>query len=85
MFLILLRLLDLIYIVFIVYILLSWFPLNPNGIPMQIRSFIGSLIDPILEPIRKRVPPLGPFDSAFLILIIGFVILRMFVGSLAQR
>lgn len=85
MFLILLRLLDLIYIAFIVYILLSWFPLNPNGIPMQIRSLIGSMIDPILEPIRKRVPPLGPFDSAFLILIIGFAFLRMFVGSLAQR
>lgn len=83
MFLLILRLLDLINIALIVYILLSWFPLNPNGIPMQIRTFIGSLIEPILEPIRRRVPPLGPFDSAFLIFFLGLWLLRIVITALA--
>lgn len=49
-----------------IYVLLSFFlsPFHP------VRRVIGYVVEPMLIPIRKRVPPIGGFDFSALILII---------------
>lgn len=79
----LIRLLDVFQLVLFVYVILSWFPLRYGGFPQQIQETLRRIINPILEPIRRRVPPFGPFDSSFLILIIGIWLLRAFLFRLS--
>ncbi len=60
-------------------ILLSWFPLDPNGIGAAIAGFLYVLTDPILVPLRKLIPGvrLGRvmLDLSPIIAIIGIQIL----------
>lgn len=49
-----------------VQVVLSYF-LSPYH---SIRLFINRIVDPLLSPIRKRIPPMGMFDFSPLILII---------------
>lgn len=44
--------------VFIIFgrILLSWFPLAPNGAMATIYSFLFRITEPVLGPVRRLVP-----------------------------
>ncbi|RKD75441.1 YggT family protein [Sinobaca qinghaiensis] len=46
------------------YILMSWFP---NARETSIGQFIGSIVEPFLEPFRRVIPPLGMFDISPLV------------------
>ena len=67
----------LIFAIFI-YVLLSFFlsPFHP------VRRFIGSVVEPMLIPIRKLVPPIGGFDFSPLILIILLQIIGALIGTI---
>jgi len=38
-------------------ILLSWFPLDPNGTMATIAGFLFTVTDPVLGPLRRAIPP----------------------------
>ncbi|UOQ85503.1 YggT family protein [Gracilibacillus salinarum] len=40
----------------IIYILMSWFP---GARESSIGNFLGSIVEPYLEPFRKIIPPIG--------------------------
>jgi|TARA_B100000530_G_scaffold336565_1_gene291690 YggT family protein len=53
--------------------ILSWFPIDQNG---TIPQALNSITSPILDPLRKVIPPLGTIDltpmiAMFLLLVIG--------------
>ena len=49
-----------------------------------IRKFLGSIVQPLLVPIRRLVPPVGGVDLRPLILLIGLnVVRRLVLGVLA--
>jgi len=53
--------------------ILSWFPIDQNGTIPQV---LDSITGPILNPLRKIIPPLGTIDltpmiAMFLLLVIG--------------
>jgi len=53
--------------------ILSWFPIDQNG---TIPQALNSITSPILDPLRKIIPPLGTIDltpmiAMFLLLVIG--------------
>ena len=53
--------------------ILSWFPIDQNG---TIPQALNSITSPILDPLRKVIPPLGMIDltpmiAMFLLLVIG--------------
>lgn len=54
-------------IVLLVYAVISWIPELRFG---ALQRFLGSLVEPLLLPIRRIVPPMGGLDIAFLILIL---------------
>jgi uncharacterized protein YggT (Ycf19 family) len=55
-----------------VYAILSWIP-DLRG---RWTYYLASVIEPVLVPIRRVIPPIGGFDIAFLILfaVLQFVI-----------
>lgn len=69
-------LLGLLLIVFFVYMVFSWLiAFNivnlRNPAMAQIYDIVRRICDPILEPIRRVVPPLGGLDMAFLVVVFG--------------
>ena len=57
--------LQLYFWVMLVYALASWIP----SIRGQWTYFVARLVEPVLQPVRRVVPPIGGFDIAFLIVI----------------
>ena len=49
-------------IVLFARILLSYFPLSPGGPMETVSRFAGAVTDPVLQPVRRLLPPvsLGP-------------------------
>ena len=61
---------SLVFFVFIIYVILSWLfmlnivsPHNPTA--RQIYGLLNSVVNPIVAPFRKIIPPLGNFDMGF--------------------
>ena len=69
------QLLYLFTYVVIARILLSWFPLQPGGIPAQIFSFTYTITEPVLGPVRRAIPAIGMFDLSPIVVIIGIQLL----------
>lgn len=63
---------------FLVYarVILSWFPANPNGAFGQISRIIYQITDPVLLPVRRALPLVGPLDLSPIVVVIGLSILR---------
>jgi YggT family protein len=56
-------------------VLLSWF--DPAG-RSQLGSFVYSTTEPILAPVRRRLPPTGALDlSPMIVLIVLSILLRL--------
>ncbi|MFQ5557839.1 MAG: YggT family protein [Acidimicrobiales bacterium] len=70
----------LLYLIAIVArVLLSWFPLDPDGMLATIGGFLYLVTDPVLLPLRRVLPPvrLGSvaLDLSPIIVIVGVQIL----------
>jgi len=57
-------------------VLLSWFSVDPYN---PIVSFIYQVTDPILEPLRRVIPPMGPLDITPIVAMILLDIVRRVV------
>lgn len=55
-----LKFLILLYIIAIVLVIIgSWFPMAPDGPAYRGFVFLRRITDPVLEPVRRVVPPVG--------------------------
>jgi YggT family protein len=64
-----------------VYAITSWFPDLRRG---RWIYYLASIIEPVLIPIRRIIPPVGGLDLAFLILFLALQLLvRPALGHLA--
>ena len=63
-------------------IVLSWFPLSPNTVMASVFSFLYSITEPVLGPIRRMLPPVGvggmglDLSPLIVILLLQLVVLR---------
>ncbi len=66
-------------LVVLVYIIAAWVPSPPAAL-RPVFAGARSLVDPIVVPLRRRVPPArignAALDSSILIVIIGLVLLQ---------
>ncbi|MEZ5216748.1 MAG: YggT family protein [Ilumatobacteraceae bacterium] len=69
------QLIQLYLIAIIVRIALSWFPLQPGGVAAQVAGVLRRITDPVLEPLRRVIPPLGGLDLSPLVAIIGIQVI----------
>lgn len=77
-------LLSLLLIIFFVYMVFSWLiAFNivnlRNPAMAQIYGVVRRICDPILEPIRRVIPPLGGLDMAFLVVVFGIYWIQGYV------
>jgi len=77
-------LLNIYLILIFARIILSWFPVSPGGALAQIFSFLYTVTEPVLGPIRRAIPPIGMggmgFDLSPIIVIVGVQIISRVVG-----
>ena len=45
-------------LVLIVRVVLSWFPISPDGSVATVAGFLYLVTDPVLGPLRRVLPPL---------------------------
>lgn len=57
-------------------VILSWFPLSPSGPMASVYSFLYTITEPVLGPIRRVLPPLGGIDLSPIVLLFAVQILR---------
>ncbi len=69
---------QLLVLLIIVAVILSYFmdPYHP------VRRWVDSVVDPMLAPIRRIVPPIGGFDFSPLILLVLIQVLARIIISL---
>jgi YggT family protein len=65
-----------------VRIVLSWFPAQSEGALASVTSALGSVTDPVLNPVRAMLPPLrmggmGLDLSPMVVLLLGSLVLRV--------
>ncbi|WLR43611.1 YggT family protein [Bacillus carboniphilus] len=51
----------------IIYIFMSWFP---GARESSIGQFLGSIVEPFLEPFRRFIPPIGMIDISPIVALI---------------
>ena len=73
------NLLSLYVIVLFGRIILSWFPLAPGGPMAAVFNVLYTLTEPVLGPLRRIIPPLGPFDISPIVVFIGINVLQQAV------
>ena len=65
-------------------IILSWFPLQPDGAGAQAFSLLYTVTEPVLGPVRRAIPPvrLGGMglDVSVIIVVFGLQILLRLIG-----
>ncbi|MCY4069043.1 MAG: YggT family protein [Acidimicrobiaceae bacterium] len=74
------QLLFLYLLVIFVRVVLSWFPLNPNGSMATVAGFLNMVTDPVMNPVRRILPTARfggmALDFSPIIVIFGIQILR---------
>ena len=58
---------------------LSWFPIRPDSGLVTVLRVLDRVIDPVLQPIRRVVPPMGMLDMSYLVLVIAVLVVKSIV------
>jgi YggT family protein len=76
-------LLLLYFLIVLARVVLSWFPLDPDGVGAQIYGLLVTLTEPVLGPLRRAIPPVRigtmALDLSPLIVFFGIQILQAFL------
>jgi YggT family protein len=54
----------------VVRAVLSWFPIRPDSGLVPVIRALDTIIDPLLMPLRRVIPPAGMFDVSYLVLLV---------------
>lgn len=73
-------LLTIYVVILVVRIVLTWFPLDPDGAMATVAGFLFLLTDPVLRPLRRVLPPVRigsvALDLSPLIVFFGIMIIQ---------
>jgi YggT family protein len=61
--------------------LLSWFPVRGGTFLASLNTLLFELTEPVLRPVRKVVPPVGMFDTSFIVVFFVLMILQQALRS----
>ena len=62
--------------------ILSWIPIDPYSRFYGFQRFIHNLTEPMLEPIRRILPPTGGLDWSPIVLLIGLMFIEQILFSM---
>jgi YggT family protein len=69
-------LLSLYLLVLFVRAVMSWFPIRPDSGLIPVLRAMDTVIDPVLQPLRRIIPPAGMFDLSYLALVIIILVVQ---------
>ena len=71
-------LLDLLFILLVVNVILSWLVVAGvrNDVVRQLYAATNQLLDPIMRPLRRYIPPVGMVDITPLVAFIILIVVR---------
>ncbi|HET7813385.1 MAG TPA: YggT family protein [Candidatus Baltobacteraceae bacterium] len=65
-------------LVLLVYALLSWVPDLRGGWA----RYLDALVEPVLSPVRRVIPPVGGLDMSFIVVMIAlYLVNRLIAGA----
>lgn len=64
-----------------VRIILSWFPMNQAGPLASVTQVLFRITEPVLGPVRRIVPSLGPFDISPIVVVFLLGIVQRMLAS----
>ncbi|OHC05810.1 MAG: hypothetical protein A2Z57_14310 [Planctomycetes bacterium RIFCSPHIGHO2_12_39_6] len=73
------KLIGLYEIVLLIRIVLSWIPHNPYN---QAIRFLYKITDPVLNPVRKLIPPFKGIDFSPIIVFLALGILKQLISGM---
>lgn len=73
------KLISLYEIALLIRIVLSWVPHNPYNQAVQ---FLYKITDPVLNPVRKLIPPFRGIDFSPVIVFVGLGLAKRIVGGM---
>lgn len=71
-------LLDLYSFILFVTVVLSWLRLSPDN---PVVRLLARLTEPVLAPLRERLPSTGGFDLSPMIVLLGIQLLKRLLGG----
>lgn len=73
-------------ILIIVYCLLTWIPMNPNGLLADIGAVLDGIVGPYLNFFRRIMPPMGGIDFSPVIAVLALTFIeRLLVYLIGDR
>lgn len=63
-------------ILIIVYCLLTWIPMNPNGLLADIGAVLDGIVGPYLNFFRRIMPPMGGIDFSPVIAVLALSLIE---------
>jgi YggT family protein len=70
-------LLSLYTLILVVRAVLSWFPIRPDSGLIPVIRALDTVIDPVLQPLRRIIPPAGMFDLSYIALFIIIYLIQV--------
>ncbi|SUZ56473.1 uncharacterized protein METZ01_LOCUS9327, partial [marine metagenome] len=68
----------------VVRVVMSWFPISPNGPAETVAGFLYMVTDPVLVPLRRLLPPVRmgamALDLSPIVAFFGLSVLRSILG-----
>ena len=78
-------LIQLYVLLLVVRVVMSWFPISPNGPAETVAGFLYMVTDPVLVPLRRLLPPVRmgamALDLSPIVAFFGLSILRSIICS----
>lgn len=70
---------------FVLYLLLAFNVVSiHNKVVSTLWNFFSSILDPVLDPIRRRLPPMNGMDFSFMVLFFGLWIINLILQTVAS-
>jgi YggT family protein len=66
-------------VIMMVWAVMSWFPIAPGSTASRLRHWMGAVVQPVVNPLRKVIPPLGMFDISYMIAFFAVLIVTEFI------
>ncbi len=69
-------LLQLYVLILVIRAVLSWFPIRPDSGLIPVLRALDTIINPVLMPLRRIIPPAGMFDLSYIALFIIIILIE---------
>lgn len=73
---IIISLIDFYEMLIIAYCILTWIPMNPNGLLADIGAVLDSIVGPFLNFFRRMMPPIGGIDFSPVIAVLALTVIQ---------